>query len=94
MGSRRAAGGAAALLQEAHAIEVLLDEIVPDERDVEHYWDVSTRLINLVLSLETLAGIRAGEDDLAPARAELSAIESAIADMASHTGWPEAADSW
>ncbi|HZT96240.1 MAG TPA: hypothetical protein VFB34_05325 [Chloroflexota bacterium] len=43
------------LLEEARAIEVLLSDLEPAPEEMERYWDLSARMITLMIEIETFA---------------------------------------
>jgi hypothetical protein len=84
MGRRSAAPVADQLLDEAQAIELLLDEVAPDSTEIETYWQISMELIALVGRIEELVqleGVDAADARYVALRAELSSLESRITEL-------------
>ena len=81
MGKRRQAPPKEQLLEEARAIEVLLDEVAGDLTEMETYWTISMELIGLVSRIEDLAAlpyITPSDPRFVALRSDLSRLESRI----------------
>jgi hypothetical protein len=77
---------AAALMQEARAIEVFASEVAAPIESMPEYWELSTRLITLVADIEEINGriVQPEEDDpeLLALRRRLRAITARLSELA------------
>lgn len=84
MNTRRNESLPVRLLNEAHSIEALLDDTDPPPEQLEQYWDVSARLLRLVIDIEEFAkspnsrGVTAHNTEFIHLRRTLSNIESEV----------------
>ncbi len=75
------------LLDEARAIEALLDDVEPEPDQMEQYWNVSLRLIRLVMEIEEFAdptggrSITVDDAEYIRLRKALVGIENEVLDL-------------
>lgn len=72
------------LLEEAQSIELLMNELSPNATEMEDYWNLSLRLIDLVSGIEALneqTETSLGDPAYQRLRGELTALESQIMEM-------------